>query len=634
METIEKGRITNFYNTYRENLIRSMAIEADLMIADDKQEWVAKLKQKSEFLRKTYRENEDELAVLIYPYVKKEKKLDIATAAEFFENISDMTSNSENDSLLTTEMLKLLKEFYMENGMEEEWIATTYMLALTYSDRCDDISAESARDYFEEIARIGDRYCEIKSWDAREHILQSYFNCITDKNVLNNEERLERIVIYENANRMLSRADVRVLDGQKIDFDIFEQQMRVNLLWALIRSDSVPNRAVLEYVVRELLPDGITRENITEQQPVDAMTYIWCNLHAGLISADTAVYLMFKFYTAKKGTLIFDKLNMSYDENYESTITCMQECFRALALPDVSLENREQLFYELADDFTKIYTSMPYLVNNNNINADLCQTVRLMLRTATDESEAVNYVRDVILNRNAMTLIHSMMLANIAVKITECLVDKAPELFFDMLNTRDPRHVRAKKAYLVEYIESCGHLHDIGKAYISDVINLQTRRLTDEEFGLIRMHPTFGVTLLKDTKIGEKYNDVILGHHKSYDGREGYPFNFNNAKSPIKILIDIITIADCIDAATDMLGRNYAHCKTWVPMLAEELMNDTRSRYNHTIVDIICKDTKTSEAISYITNEGRMDTYFRIYRDYISNEKKDSTFQIEKVKIN
>ncbi len=634
MATVEKDRITAFYNKYRENLIRSMAIEADLLIADDKQEWVSKLKQKSEFLRKTYQENEDALAVLVYPYVKKEKVLDLETAAKFYENIYDMTDNAETDSLLTTEMLKLLKEFYKENGMEDEWIQSTYMLAITYFDRSDDISAESARDYFEEVARMGDRYCEIKTWDARNRIIQSYFNCITDKDVQNNEERLERIVLYENANRMLDRQDVRELDGDRIDFDAFKQNMRINLMWALIRSDSEPNRAILEYVVRELLPDGITRENLNRQPSVDAMTYIWVNLHGGIFSADRAVYLMFNYYMAQKEEISYQKINIAYDEAYESKITCMQECFRALALPDVSLENREQMFYELTLEFKKIYSSMPYLVNNNNINDDLCQTVRLMLRTANDENEAITYVRDVILNRNAMTLIHSMMLANIAVRITECLVDKAPELFFDMLNTHDPRHVRSKRAYLVEYTEKCAHLHDVGKAYISDVINLQTRKLTDEEFGLIRMHPTFGVILLKDTKLGTKYSDVILGHHKSFDGRGGYPFNYDNTKSPIKILIDIITIADCIDAATDMLGRNYARCKTWIPTLAEELSSDTQGRYNHEIVSIICKDEKTSEAISYITNEGRMDTYFRIYRDYISNEKKDSTVQIEKVKIN
>lgn len=633
MEAIEKGRITAFYNKYRENLIHSMAIEADLMIADDRQGWVAKLRQKSDFLRKTYQENEEELALLIYPYVKKEKKLDLITATEFYENICDMTMNAENDSLLTTEMLKLLMSFYLENDMEDEWINTTYMLALTYADRSDDISAEKARDYFEEVSRRSDRYCLIKSWEARQRIIQSFFNCITDKDVQSNEERLARIVLYENANRMISRADVRELDSTRMDFDRFKNDMRINLMWALVRSDSVPNRAVIEYVVRELLPDGITRENLNEQSSVDAVTYVWCNLYSGMISANLAVSLLFGYYRTQTDEIDYKKINLFYDDAYESKITCMQECFRLLALPEVSLDEREQLFYELAAEFKHIYTSTPYLANNNYINDDLCQTVRLMLRIATEETEALTYVRDVILNRNAMTLIHSVMLANIACTITSCLVDKAPELFFEMLNTRDPRHVRAKGKYLIDYTENSAQLHDVGKAYISDVINLQTRRLTDEEFGLIRMHPTFGDFLLKDTKLGARYRDVILGHHKGYDGKGGYPFDFDNTQSPIKIIIDIITIADCIDAATDTLGRNYTRCKKWVPDMAEELSGDTKNRYNQSILSVICRDKKTSDNISYITDEGRKDTYFRIYRDYISDEKKDSTVEIETVKI-
>ena len=149
-------------------------------------------------------------------------------------------------------------------------------------------------------------------------------------------------------------------------------------------------------------------------------------------------------------------------------------------------------------------------------------------------------------------------------------------------------------------VDRCAHLHDIGKAYISDIINQQTRKLTDEEFFLIRQHPTFGAELLAGTKLAEKYNSVIEGHHKSFDGKSGYPEYFSSVGDRMKVMVDIITIADCIDAATDTLGRNYTKSKTWLPALADELESDEKMRYNQEIVNIIKNDKETCDSISYI----------------------------------
>ena len=50
----------------------------------------------------------------------------------------------------------------------------------------------------------------------------------------------------------------------------------------------------------------------------------------------------------------------------------------------------------------------------------------------------------------------------------------------------------------------------------------------------------------------------MIGHHKDYDGKNGYPVYFDKTKSKYKIIIDLIRIADAIDAGTDCYGRNYS----------------------------------------------------------------------------
>ena len=101
----------------------------------------------------------------------------------------------------------------------------------------------------------------------------------------------------------------------------------------------------------------------------------------------------------------------------------------------------------------------------------------------------------------------------------------------------------------------------------------------------------------------------------------------------MKILVDIITIADCIDAATDTLGRNYTKSKMWIPALADELESDEKLRYNQEIVNIIKNDSETCDSISYITDEGRTDIYYDIYRKYISDKEENTEITIEQVMI-
>jgi len=67
--------------------------------------------------------------------------------------------------------------------------------------------------------------------------------------------------------------------------------------------------------------------------------------------------------------------------------------------------------------------------------------------------------------------------------------------------------------------------------------------------------------------------------------------------------------------------------------LADELENDDQMRYNQEIVNIIKNDNDTCNEISYITDAGRTDIYYDIYRRYISDKEENTEIQIEQVMI-
>lgn len=126
------------------------------------------------------------------------------------------------------------------------------------------------------------------------------------------------------------------------------------------------------------------------------------------------------------------------------------------------------------------------------------------------------------------------------------------------------------------------------------------------------MHPEKALEIIGDDKDFEPYLDIIIGHHKTFDGK-GYPSSFDNTASDKKVYIDLISIADSIDAATDRLGRNYAAGKDFNRVL-EELINQSGTRYNGQIVSLIANDKELCDNLSYLTSDGRYKVYYDVYR--------------------
>ena len=98
-----------------------------------------------------------------------------------------------------------------------------------------------------------------------------------------------------------------------------------------------------------------------------------------------------------------------------------------------------------------------------------------------------------------------------------------------------------------------GLLHDIGKIKIStDIIN-KPEKLSDEEFNIIKTHPTFGFELLTENPCecqGVDFNiikRVVHEHHENFNGT-GYPKKLTG--NDIHLFARVTAIADFFDAIT------------------------------------------------------------------------------------
>ena len=118
--------------------------------------------------------------------------------------------------------------------------------------------------------------------------------------------------------------------------------------------------------------------------------------------------------------------------------------------------------------------------------------------------------------------------------------------------------------------------HDVGKRNVPLEILCKKGPLTDEEWTKMRMHPTYGLTILNE--LGEDISDSIKAacyeHHESWSGG-GYPQDISG--NEIHPFGRIVALTDTYDAMTTQRSYN----KPMKPSEALEMMkNKLSGRYD------------------------------------------------------
>jgi len=112
----------------------------------------------------------------------------------------------------------------------------------------------------------------------------------------------------------------------------------------------------------------------------------------------------------------------------------------------------------------------------------------------------------------------------------------------------------------------CALMHDVGKQFIPIEIINKSGKLTDQEFDMIKGHPTTGAINLKAKALGNtEMWGAVMFHHEKYNGK-GYPKGLKGNNIPL--FSRIIAVADVYDAITSY--RSYR--KPMSPAQAYEII--------------------------------------------------------------
>jgi response regulator RpfG family c-di-GMP phosphodiesterase len=169
----------------------------------------------------------------------------------------------------------------------------------------------------------------------------------------------------------------------------------------------------------------------------------------------------------------------------------------------------------------------------------------------------------------------------------------------DALEAKDPgtgRHAQRVQHYALTLTETAEPgllddpsleygflLHDVGKIGIADRILNKPGPLTDDERGVIELHPTIGEEILSGVALleGEGLR-VVRSHHERWDGL-GYPGGLVGDQIPLGARI--FALADALDAMTS--DRPYRPALSWEEA-TDEILSQDGSQFDPKVVRAFC----------------------------------------------
>lgn len=168
-------------------------------------------------------------------------------------------------------------------------------------------------------------------------------------------------------------------------------------------------------------------------------------------------------------------------------------------------------------------------------------------------------------------------------RVTQLAMDFAEELGFNEEEIR--------------YICYGSLLHDIGKMGIPDEILNKSGSLNDDEWEIIKQHPTYAYQLLKDIQYLQRAISIPHCHHENWDG-SGYPQGLKGEEIPISARI--FSIIDNWDALTS--DRPYR--KAWSQSKTiEYLEKQSGLKFDPEIVSVFIDDVLPFSENFIATNE-------------------------------
>ena len=642
---VNRRSLRDFYDKYTKNLKQEEAINDSLLKADDQEEWIDNLRSKSKMLRAIYIENEAMINLYIRPFIEQESRLDDELADEFLIQTRNLFEQDITDRLICIDMAIVLQRYFKKNGDFPRLFLITYILGGMYSRLSGAQNVKKCLECYDFIRKQFPDYARLESWDMRRQLLFAYYNYAAV--VMNSRPFAQELgyTSFEYEEYLLAETDsaiavydapvVRMMDGEKYDLDGLRDELNYDVFgnW-ICGCDSRDEMSPKTFERAMLVIDELYKSALEEDSDILHMKdEIYCNYwkgqyYAGKLSIDEYVNRIMEFCDYALEHSDAEQFKDITDSRYYQVnmyqILNLASTFGIAEHPEL----KEKVKNYILPKFKKFITEIPRTRKAEYTNEAIKRTLSDLVKNLGTSGIDGYYFLDIIMNRDETMMIHISLVKRIVLLVLENIFKNRPELLIGINDTHNVLEVLEKKNEIEGLVSQAALLFDVGKSDFIELVTLQSRRLLESEKQMIHEHSMHGCQILEQLGFNRDICDIACGHHKTYDGKGGYPESFDNTKSRVHLLIDLFKICDCMEAATDDIGRIYNKSKTMQEFI-DELDFGAGHIYNPDIVEILKNDEQLKKDLGYICSAGRISAYYEAYNTFIDNtaDKEDDTAQ-------
>ncbi len=617
---LQKGpsneEISEFYENYFARVERVMALENEQReCARDLIHWTMRYHNKSQIIRGLFETNKEELEKYIYPFIDGRLPMNHRLAECFVEEIYKARKEFREDSLVTLEIINVVLDFYRKNPPRSSEIYYTALgLKSVYEDNLgEDDHLETAIQYNSKIIHYNNEYDKLKLQSARDRMFFAHYNRVVCENNKSKPDVAKMMLYAKDAVEFYKKHQE---DYGGMGFRLMDDSFTVAVFATLNLGKD--KKAATESLVEEAIDKCLNRckelrDNNEEVSLLLKIDEILSLYHRGDRSAGDSYYALADLFKNVERRVDYTNLYFHDEAIFNYTLNAAPEMLKLIELSDFNIEKKTTLQKQIAEVVFNIYGKIPFGQRNRSTNIYMLDAYKYVLPYYRINDGDMDELIRATVSRENLTSIHINMVMALVQEILKSIIMNKPQLLIGVGGFKNEREIRENVKTILKMGKVAAFCHDIGKIAMADLINIQYRPITETEFNVIKKHTIVGADLVRRVPELKDFADVALGHQLSYDGKTGYPVEFNKHESKQEFFIDLVRICDCIDAGTDQYGRVYKNFKSFEEIL-KELSAGAGTQYNPDIVYAIEEDETLAETLRFLTMEGRDTMLYSIYK--------------------
>ena len=607
-DILRKNR--EIYNQYNDSIFR----------IKEHDKWVNFFRHRALKNHQIFLANREALSAITDYFEKDPERKDTAACSELYHAFGrNYLSKSASDPFITKMVYSILEEydkvlpsekrrFFFINRLKSwanrsvwDMVKDTTYLRNAYRSNLLLIS-DSLKDKPLDIKSLLGAYIDLSNTIFLRNGLQSLQEY---RNVLDSL----RAILNEPA--IVEKAHPRTIELCKNRLLTADEELLRNVY---LTDSTVLEKEVADSMMRRMIDRNLKNPKLTDLSYTRTLVM---QMHLHQLTAREAWELGLKRYLASFERVRNQRLGVN---EFRTFLQPFYTLFYFNDLADISYARRRRNVLRMCRDIEHVFQYRKDMQIDNSYIRNM-NTLVLYDRITKylKPKERVHFLNSLCVATQVTTYAHSAHVAEIAETLMRGILQYQPEMLKGQLGCNTEQDVKRHKKKFLEYIHGAALYHDIGKNSIISVVNNDYRPLTADERKIITLHPELGLKFLELSPELEKYHDTTLGHHKWYNGKGGYPASFDNTKSPVRLMIDIVTLSDCLQAATERVGRNYKGEKNFDTVM-KEFRAEAGTRYNPDLVAFIDAHPDVADELSNLIEDGWVEIYYNIYKQFISEE--------------